>query len=122
KNLRGAMLGLYCGGGITPPTLKEVGDALKAPPKEVTAMLGLLMREGLLIKVDEELYFEAQALDGLVQKTVEYTANKNNELTLAGFKEITGLSRKFMIPLLEYFDKTKLTLRVGDKRVLRKQG
>jgi len=72
--------------------------------------------------VDEELYFEAQALDGLVRETVEYAANKNGELTLAGFKEISGLSRKFMIPLLEYFDKIKLTLRVGDKRVLRKQG
>jgi selenocysteine-specific elongation factor len=122
KNLRGAMLGLYRGGGITPPTLKEVGDALKAPPKEVTALLGLLMREGLLVKIDEELYFEAQALDGLIKKTMELAAKNNGEVTLAGFKEVTGLSRKFMIPLLEYFDKTKLTLRVGDKRVLRKQG
>ena len=122
KNLRGRMLGFYCSGGINPPTTKEIIDTLKAPSKEVNAMLGLLTREGLLVKVDEELYFEAQALDGLVRKTVAYTANKNGELTLAGFKEISGLSRKFMIPLLEYFDKIKLTLRVGDKRVLRKQG
>ena len=122
KNLRGRMLGCYRSGGITPPTTKEIIDTLKAPSKEVTAMLGLLTREGLLVKVDEELYFEAQALDGLVRETVEYAANKNGELTLAGFKEISGLSRKFMIPLLEYFDKIKLTLRVGDKRVLRKQG
>ncbi len=122
KNLRDRMLGLYRSGGITPPTTKEIIDILKAPPKEVTAMLGLLMREGLLVKVVVELYFESPSLDGLVQKTVEYTASKNGELTLAGFKEITGLSRKFMIPLLEYFDKIKLTLRVGDKRVMRKQG
>ncbi|MGB5687453.1 MAG: SelB C-terminal domain-containing protein [Candidatus Electrothrix sp.] len=37
-----------------------------------------------------------------------------------GFKDLTGLSRKFSIPLLEYFDKIKLTIRVGDKRILRK--
>jgi selenocysteine-specific elongation factor len=80
------------------------------------------MREGLLVKIDEELYFEAQALDGLIQKTAGLAAKSNGEVTLGGFKEATGLSRKFMIPLLEYFDKTKLTLRVGDKRVLRKQG
>ena len=42
------------------------------------------------------------------------------EITPNEFREITGLSRKFMIPLLEYFDSTKLTIRVGDKRVLRK--
>ncbi|MCX5900998.1 MAG: SelB C-terminal domain-containing protein [Proteobacteria bacterium] len=72
--------------------------------------------------MDEELYFEAQALDGLIKKTMGLAAKNNGEVTLAGFKEVTGLSRKFMIPLLEYFDKAKLTLRVGDKRVLRKQG
>ena len=122
KSLHGRMLELYRESGITPPTLKEVGETLKAPPKEMTAMLGLLMREGGLVKIDEELYFEAQALEGLIAKTAGLAAKNNGEITLAGFKEATGLSRKFMIPLLEYFDKTKLTLRVGDKRVLRKQG
>jgi len=122
KSLHGRMLELYRESGSTPPTLKEVGETLKAPPKEMTAMLGLLMREGGLVKIDEELYFEAQALEGLIAKTAGLAAKNNGEITLAGFKEATGLSRKFMIPLLEYFDKTKLTLRVGDKRVLRKQG
>jgi selenocysteine-specific elongation factor len=122
KSLRSRMLGLYRSGGITPPTLKEVTASLNPSPKELSAMLGLLTREGLLVKIDEELYFEAQALDGLIKKTMGLAAQNNGDVTLAGFKEATGLTRKFMIPLLEYFDKTKLTLRVGDKRVLRRQG
>ncbi len=45
---------------------------------------------------------------------------KRGEVTVPEFKEMTGLSRKYIIPLLEHFDATKVTLRVGDKRVLRK--
>jgi selenocysteine-specific elongation factor len=44
---------------------------------------------------------------------------RDGEIDAQGFKALTGLSRKFSIPLLEYFDRQKLTIRVGDKRVLR---
>ena len=40
---------------------------------------------------------------------------------MPAFKDLTGLSRKFSIPLLEYFDKIKVTMRVGDKRILREK-
>ncbi|HSH12243.1 MAG TPA: SelB C-terminal domain-containing protein [Desulfurivibrionaceae bacterium] len=43
------------------------------------------------------------------------------DIDAQGFKSLTGLSRKFSIPLLEYFDKCKVTLRIGDKRVLRER-
>ncbi|MCF6239676.1 MAG: SelB C-terminal domain-containing protein, partial [Candidatus Marinimicrobia bacterium] len=46
---------------------------------------------------------------------------KEGEIDAPRFKQLTGLTRKFSIPLLEYFDKTKLTIRIGDKRVLRKE-
>lgn len=122
KGLRSGMLGLYREAGSQPPTVKEVTEKLKAPPKEISSMLGLLVREGLLIKIAEDLYYEAEALAGLTEKTREVAGKNKGDITLAGFKEATGLTRKFMIPLLEHFDKTKLTLRSGDKRVLRKQG
>ncbi len=121
KSLRGRMLGLYRQAGSMPPTVKEVTEQMHAPAKEITAMLGLLVREGLLFKVAEDLYFEAKAMEELIKKTIALAANNNAEITLAGFKEATGLTRKFMIPLLEYFDKTKLTMRVADKRLLRRQ-
>ena len=56
-----------------------------------------------------------------LSKTITHM-EKSGELTIKDFKELTGLSRKFMIPVLEYLDKSKITLRMGDKRVLRKPG
>ncbi|MCI5222497.1 MAG: hypothetical protein D3924_07465, partial [Candidatus Electrothrix sp. AR4] len=46
--------------------------------------------------------------------------SREGEIDAPRFKDLTGLSRKYSIPLLEYFDKIKLTIRVGDKRILRK--
>ncbi|MBT4363765.1 MAG: hypothetical protein HOD17_04695, partial [Desulfobacteraceae bacterium] len=45
--------------------------------------------------------------------------NKNGEVTTPQLKEITGVSRKYTIPLIEYFDSQKITLRIGDVRKLR---
>jgi selenocysteine-specific elongation factor len=59
-------------------------------------------------------------LSGLQEKLVAYL-QETGEITPPQFRELTGLSRKYMIPLLEYFDQEKLTIRVGDKRVLRKR-
>jgi selenocysteine-specific elongation factor len=78
-----------------------------------------LTKEGALLKVKEDLYFLRQAVEGLEQKIISFL-RQHKELTPSQFKEISQVSRKFAIPLLEYFDGKKLTLRVGDKRVLRK--
>jgi selenocysteine-specific elongation factor len=53
----------------------------------------------------------------------DYTAAlaKDGKATPATFKDLTGLSRKYIIPLMEYFDATKLTIRVGDHRTLRER-
>jgi len=66
------------------------------------------------------MYFHREALDRLKE---DYRALliKDGKATPATFKELTGLSRKFIIPLMEYFDKTKLTIRVEDHRVLRER-
>ena len=63
--------------------------------------------------------FDGAALRGIQEKLVAFLV-KRGEITVPEFKEMTGLSRKYIIPLLEHFDATKVTLRVGDKRVLRK--
>jgi selenocysteine-specific elongation factor len=102
-----------------PPTLRELLEQLRIAEKEAVNLLGLLVREGQLAKVSEELYFDSRAISKLTADVVSYL-NRNNEITTQGFKDLTGLSRKFMIPLFEYLDKAKVTVRVGDKRVLRK--
>jgi selenocysteine-specific elongation factor len=71
------------------------------------------------MKLNEEIYYEKGALKMLMEKAVSLM-REQDELTIKSFKDLTGLSRKFMIPFFEYLDKTKVTFRKGDKRVLRK--
>ncbi|NJD62981.1 MAG: selenocysteine-specific translation elongation factor [Deltaproteobacteria bacterium] len=77
-----------------------------------------LVRAGAVLRA-KELYFDPKEVDVLKEKLVSFLA-KRGEITVSEFKELTGLTRKYLIPLLEHFDLTKVTLRVGDKRVLRK--
>ncbi|MFZ5761413.1 MAG: selenocysteine-specific translation elongation factor [Thermodesulfobacteriota bacterium] len=117
--LRAGMLACYREAGLAAPTVKEVRDRFATyPAKLVQEVQEVLVREGLLVKVSEDLYFDAAALAALKEKVAAFI-KKEGEIDAPRFKDLTGLTRKFSIPLLEYFDKTKLTIRVGDKRILR---
>jgi selenocysteine-specific elongation factor len=107
-------------GGIEPPTLKELCERIGKDEKTVLEHLGSLAREGRVVKVKADLYYAAEPLASIREKLVSYLKEKG-EITPGDFRELTSLSRKFMIPLLEYFDQEKLTIRVGEKRVLRKK-
>ncbi|HUU41295.1 MAG TPA: SelB C-terminal domain-containing protein, partial [Desulfatiglandales bacterium] len=65
-------------------------------------------------------YFHNNSIEELKKRLVDYIKEKG-EIATPELKEITGVSRKYTIPLIEYFDKIQLTVRVGDKRVLRKR-
>ncbi len=106
-------------GGIEPPTTRELGESLQLGEKELSGHLNLLVRDGRAIKVAGDLYYAPEPLAEIREKLVARLREKG-EIIPAEFREATGLSRKFMIPLLEYFDREKVTIRVGDKRVLRK--
>jgi selenocysteine-specific elongation factor len=106
-------------GGFEPPTLKELGDSLRCPEKEILEHLNLLVREGKAVKIKTDIFYAPQPLSMLREKLVTYL-QKKGEIVPPEFRDLTGLSRKFMIPLMEYFDQEKVTIRVGDKRVLRK--
>jgi len=124
---------IYIGAGLTPPTLTELLERLnasgqgsvvrgqemqKAKEKEVLDIANLLAKEGRLVKI-KEFFFSKNSIDGLTATIREFFAKKS-DMTPPDFKEITGLSRKFAIPLLEYLDSQKVTIRVGDVRKLRK--
>jgi len=119
RTLHQKMALLYAKGSLQPPTIKEVEAELGVSENELKPVLQVLAKEGTLVKVKEDLYFQRQALEDLEAKITLFLREKK-ELTPAQFKEITQVSRKFAIPLLEYFDGKKLTMRIGDKRVLRK--
>ena len=119
KDLRKKMVLLYAQGKLQPPLVKEVAAELAVPENELKPVLQLMAKEGTLIKVKEDLYFHQQAMQELEGKLVHFL-QQNKEMSPTQFKEISLVTRKFAIPLMEYFDAKKLTMRIGDKRVLRK--
>jgi selenocysteine-specific elongation factor len=107
-------------GGSTPPEVKELEEKLRVPRKLLLDLLGVLESRGGIVKVSTDLYFGSDILEKAKGAlTAHLTAH--GEITAAAFRDLLGISRKTAIPLLEYFDRTGLTLRVGDVRKLRKK-
>lgn len=106
-------------GGTEPPTVKDLCDTLHSHEKEIMDILHLLTREGRAVKVKNDLFYAPEPLAGLRDKLIGHL-RKEQEIAPPQFRDLTGLSRKFMIPVLEYFDQEKLTIRIGDRRRLRK--
>ncbi|MBU0961614.1 MAG: selenocysteine-specific translation elongation factor [Proteobacteria bacterium] len=106
--------------GLATATMRETIDHFADYPETlVKEVFGLLVREEKLVKVSETLYYERATIMGL-QDQVTAFIEKEGGIDAPRFKNLTGLTRKFSIPLLEYFDRIKLTIRIGDLRVLRK--
>ena len=119
--LRGILLAAYQKGGLTPPNVKDILEPVHLTFKEAQPVYKVLMDEGRIVKAQEGMYFCAEAIAALIEKVRAYYAAGATDMGPAEFRELTGLSRKFLIALLEYLDKEKVTVRVGDKRQLRKK-
>jgi len=81
-------------------------------------VLEWMLSQNILVKVKEDLYFHQQAITGLKQRLTAFL-EEHGEISAPQFKEFTQTSRKYAIPLLEYLDTQKITIRVGDLRRLR---
>ena len=119
-DVRDKILDTYLKSGLQPPYFKELSKTLNIGPARSKEVLMHLVEEGRMVKTKEDLYFHAGAIGDLKNKLVAFLENKG-EITTPQFKEMTGASRKYVIPLAEYFDATNVTLRVGDVRKLRKK-
>ncbi len=108
----------YVKGGITPPYFKEVCQQLGTDPRTAQEILRLMVEDDLLVKVKEDLYFHRPAIEDLKARLVAFL-KENGTITTPQFKDMTGASRKYVIPLAEFFDATRVTIRVGDNRQLR---
>jgi selenocysteine-specific elongation factor len=111
---------IYLEGNLTPPSFKELIEKLSSDEKETRSIIDLLTADGTAVKVKENLWFHREALETLKKNLTEYL-KKNGEITTTQFKDLTKASRKYTIPLMEYFDQLKITIRVGDKRILREK-
>jgi selenocysteine-specific elongation factor len=105
-------------GDLQPPSSKELADQWSTSEQEVQAILEHLVHEGVLVKVKGGMYFHRDSIERLKESLIQYL-KEHREITTPEFKEMTGVSRKYAIPLIEFFDQCRLTLRLGDKRVLR---
>ena len=120
--MRDGLLKAHAEAGFTPPNLKDVLEALGVDAKSAAPVLKLLCEEGSLIKVKDGLYFHGPIIQELKNR-MQHWFTSHDDLDPAGFKELSGgLSRKYVIPLLEYFDRERVTIRVGDKRQFRGRG
>jgi selenocysteine-specific elongation factor len=108
-------------GGLTPPWIAELPGAVGASPADVQAVLKLLAAEGRAVRVSAELWFDAASLARLREKLVAFLRERK-AITTQEFKDLVGATRKHVIPLAEHFDREKLTLRVGERRLLRGEG
>ncbi len=120
SHLKNKIFHAYHTSGLQPPTVKDLVSELRADMQSAKNMLMLLVNEGMLIKVKEDLFFDAQVIAELKTKLLDYLKSFG-EITTPRFKDMTGVSRKYTIPLLEYFDSENITIRIGDIRKLRKQ-
>jgi selenocysteine-specific elongation factor len=107
----------FASAGLKVPALKDVLAGLKIDHARAHKIMTLLLREKVLINVSDDLVFHQSALAQLRQSLA---AQKllSPRLDVARFKDLTGVSRKYAIPLLEYLDRERVTKRVGDGRVI----
>ncbi len=118
ENVRRIIEETYLAAGLKPPYFKEIKGNFPGSTGE--DVLHVLVREGVLIKVKEDMFFHTRVMEELKSDLVAFL-RKHGEITTPQFKEMTGVSRKYAIPLIEYIDRLQLTVRIGDVRVLRKK-
>ena len=105
----------FSSAGLEVPYLKDVLAKLPIDKARAQKIVTLLLRDRVLIKVSDDLVFHRSTLDELRKRLLAFKT-KSASIDVAGFKDLTGVTRKYAIPLLEYFDRERVTRRVGDKR------
>jgi selenocysteine-specific elongation factor len=105
------------GSGAMPPTLAEL-QARHGSAGDLQQLLGVLVGRGLVVKVSSDLYFTTEALAAIRAQLTAYLG-AHERITAAEFRDLISASRKYSIPLLDFFDRSGLTIRIGDCRQLR---
>jgi selenocysteine-specific elongation factor len=104
--------------GLAVPSVKEVLSQLAVESSRAEKILEILLRDKVLVRVSPELIFHRTALERLPGLLQDYKKTKGERIGVPAFKELTGSTRKYAIPLLEYLDRQRLTRRAGDERVI----
>jgi len=101
--------------GLKVPFLQDVLAGLKVDKARAQKIVTLMLRDKILVKISEDLVFHHTALANL-KRTIGAMKATTPKIDVAQFKDLTGASRKYAIPLLEYLDRERVTRRVGNIR------
>ena len=104
--------------GLAVPAAADVLGGTSIDAARGQKLLQLLLRDGTLVKIGDGLIFHRNALAQLRAALAERKRTRGARIKVPEFKELTGISRKYAIPLLEYLDRSGVTQRIGDERVI----
>jgi len=108
----------FASAGLVVPPVKEVLAKLAVEARRAEKLLQILLREKILVRVTPDLIFHRQTMADLKETLGKYKKAKGERISVPVFKELTGITRKYAIPLLEYLDRERVTRRAGDERVI----
>jgi len=107
----------FASAGLAVPFLRDVLAGVKVDKVRAQKIVTLLLRDKVLVKISDDLVFHRDALAALRRRMAEEKL-KAPKIDVARFKDITGVTRKYAIPLLEYLDRERVTRREGDARII----
>jgi len=105
----------------SPPDAIDFLTARGVDPPEAGELIGYLRERGHIVRVAEDLYFARSAVEDILDRLRRWF-EQHETITVSELRDMLATTRKYSVPLLEYFDQERITRRVGDKRVLRIQG
>jgi len=106
--------------GLEPPTPREWADKIGVDLEALRGVLAHLEREGSLVRTPGDLWFDRAAVDELRERVVAHL-REHQSLDTPTYKNLIGTTRKYAVPLMEFFDAEHLTMRAGEARVLRRK-
>jgi selenocysteine-specific elongation factor len=119
--LRDALVQVFREAGVAPPAINDAfaKAGMNSNQPHARKILQLLIDSGDLVKVHGDMFFPRAALDELIEKLRSHAAKTaDRAIDVGAFKDLAGISRKYAIPLLEYFDRQRVTRREGERRII----
>jgi selenocysteine-specific elongation factor len=108
----------FARGGLAAPDIDAVIAALHIDRVQAQKIFQLLVRERVLLKISTDVVLHRDAVERARALIADYKRTRGERLAVGDFKDLAGVTRKYAIPLLEYFDRNGVTRRVGDYRVI----
>jgi selenocysteine-specific elongation factor len=115
RQLLAQLLSEFSTAGRAPPTDKELVEKLRLPPRDLAALLQVALDDGHLVRVSPQMSIDRDALEGLRSSLAEHF-HRQPTAKVGELREQWGITRKHAVPIFEYFDQCRITLRNGDLR------